>query len=377
MKYKKFGDTGIEVSVLGLGGMRLPGYREDNKYINQVKAIKFVRQAFDLGINYFDTGYPYVHGLGESIIGKAIKGIRDNLYISTKTPLWLLHKKSDYQKYLKEQLKNLDIEYIDFYHFHGLSELSYREKVLKFDLLDKIIRSKEKGLIKHISFSFHDTSDVAEKMIDIGIFESMLVQYNLLDTTLEEGISYAAKKGVGVAIMGPLGGGRVVSLKNSESFKGSHVDFAALGLKFVLSNKNISMVLTGTENIGELKRNIKTACGSYELSAEEKKIVEEIKSQKENLELIPCTSCEYCMPCPQKVLIPKIFKLYNYLKLSGRIDIAKRGYNNDIGYLGYKTATSCKECSKCEKKCPQKIDIINNLKKCHTIHNTKQLKNYC
>lgn len=367
MKYKRFGNTGMKVSVIGLGTMRLPGYREDSKSVDQKKAIKILRQAYDLGINYFDTGYIYVRGQGESIIGKAIKGIRDNLYISTKTPLWLLHKKSDYKKYLKEQLKNLDIEYIDFYHFHGLTELSYKEKVLKFDLLNEIIKSKKKGLIKHISFSFHDTSDIAEKMIDIGIFESMIVQYNLLDTTLEEGIKYAAKNGMGVAIMGPLGGGRVVSLKNSDSFKGNHVDFAALGLKFVLSNKNISMALTGIENIVELKRNIKTACGSYELSAEEKKIVKEIKSQKKNLELIPCTSCEYCMPCPQKVLIPKIFKLYNYYKLSGRIDIAKREYNNDIGFLGYKIAASCKECSKCEKKCPQKIDIIDNLKKCHII----------
>ncbi len=367
MKYKKFGNTGIEVSVIGLGTMRLPGYREDSKTVDQKEVIKILRQAYDMGINYFDTGYIYVHGEGESIIGKAIKGIRDKLYISTKSPLWLLHRKSDYQKFLKEQLKNLDIEYIDFYHFHGLTELSYKQKVLKFGLIDEIIKSKEKGLIKHISFSFHDTSDIAKKMVDIGIFESMTVQYNLLDTTLEEGIRYAAKKGVGVAIMGPLGGGRVVSLKHSNTFKDSPVDFAALGLKFVLSNKNISMALTGIENIDELKRNIKTACGSYELSPEEKKIVKEIKSQKKNLELIPCTGCEYCMPCSQKVLIPRIFKLYNYYKLSGRIDIAGREYNDDIGFLGYKIATSCIECYKCEKKCPQKIDIVDALKKCHKV----------
>lgn len=209
MHYRKFGNTGVTVSLLGFGSMRLPMEEKNGKGFVKEEAIKIIRTAFENGVNYIDTAYGYCNGQSEIIVGKALKGWREKVYLSTKIPVWQIEKTSDYQKFLEEQLKKLDVDYIDFYHFHGLNEQTFNEKVLRLNLLKEAENAKQKGLIHHISFSFHDKPEIMKKIIDIGSFETVLCQYNLLDKVNEESICYAHSKGVGVAIMGPVGGGRL------------------------------------------------------------------------------------------------------------------------------------------------------------------------
>ncbi|MBM3713899.1 MAG: aldo/keto reductase, partial [Actinobacteria bacterium] len=261
MKYRIFGNTGIKVSILGFGAMRLPEEEINGKYyVKEKESIEMINTAFKLGVNYIDTAYPYCHNQSEFIVGKALKGWRDKVYLSTKMPTWMVEKSSDYRRFLEEQLKKLNVDYIDFYHFHALDDDRFKNKVLKYNLLNEAQKAKDEGLIKHISFSFHDTPDVMKKIIDTDIFESVLCQYNLLDRINEKSMAYAKKKGLGVTVMGPVGGGRITALGFlKDSIEERIRSLPELALIFVFSNKDVSVALSGMENINMVKENAKIA----------------------------------------------------------------------------------------------------------------------
>jgi predicted aldo/keto reductase-like oxidoreductase len=167
MIYRKFGKAGVYVSILGFGAMRLPTKEVNGKKeFDEDLSIEIIRKSYELGINYFDTAYGYCDGKSEIILGKAIKGFREKIYISTKSPVWNIEKRDDYRRILEEQLKKLDIDYIDFYHFHSLNWQNFNEKVLKLNLVEEAIRAKEEKLIKHISFSFHDKPENMLKIVE-------------------------------------------------------------------------------------------------------------------------------------------------------------------------------------------------------------------
>ncbi|GAG33371.1 unnamed protein product, partial [marine sediment metagenome] len=250
--------------------------------------------------------------------GKALQGWRDKVYLSTKMPTWMVEKKDDYRRFLEEQLKKLNVEYIDFYHFHGLDEGRFKNIVLKYDLLREARKAKDERLIKHISFSFHDKPEVMKRLVDIGIFESVLCQYNLLDRSNEEAMAYAQSKGLGVAVMGPVGGGRLVVSDILKEAIGPDVKSTSeLALRFVFANKNVSIALSGMENIEMVKENVRVASLSERLTNEELQIMENFIEGRKRKEEIPCTMCGYCQPCPESVAIPDILQLMNYYTIYG------------------------------------------------------------
>jgi uncharacterized protein len=387
MEYREIGKTGKKASVLGFGAMRLPmiGAGSD-KIVKEEESIKVILRAFELGINMIDTAYPYCSKQSEKIVGKALNEWKKNLtgkhqgknapekqrvYLSTKFPTWLACKKDDFRIYLEEQIKNLDGNHIDFYLFHSLNEEYFTEKVLKLGLLDEALKAKEEGLISHISFSFHDIPDVMKKIIDTHVFEAVLCQYNILDRTNEEAICYAAEKGLGVFVMGPLGGGRIKDLGYfRKKLAGSEKKIRELALKFVFSNPNISVAFSGMENLKMVEENSAIA-GSYESFTDtERKIIIEFINANKTAELIPCTNCQYCMPCPADVAIPVILRIYNYYMLTNLQGNSAWQYRNILLDGASKLADSCTECSQCEEKCPQKIKITGKLKEAHKILTT-------
>jgi len=366
MEYRDFGKTGVKVSKLGFGAMRLPGANKNGKWlIDEDKSIELLTEGLKAGINYIDTAFPYCHEQSEIVVGKSVSRWESEVYVSSKSPIWLLEKPGDYRKYLEISLKRLDRAYIDFYHFHHLTGHLYEEKIKKYNVIEEAQKAKEEGLIKHISFSIHDTPEVLKKSIDTGVFESVLCQYNFLDVTNKEAIRYAKSKGLGVAVMGPVAGGRVAEFDSKVFMEAKDNDLVDLALRFVFSNKDISTALSGMENLEMLRYNVKAAEGPEELFDKEKDFIKMVLNSRKIKDTIPCNECDYCEDCPRDIHISRIFKIYNYYLLTDLENNSKWQYDMIGKYDDSSKASECSECGQCEEACPQKIKIIDRLKEIH------------
>ena len=369
MQYRRFGNTGVNISTLGFGCMRLPEIqKEDGSWeVDQEKTDAMLMRAYELGVNYFDTALYYCHSNSEIAIGKALKPIRDKVYISTKCPLELVKEPGDFRKTLETSLKKLDTPYVDFYHFWGINQKTFDEKIVPLNLIAEAQKLKEEGLIRHISFSFHDSPEALKHIIDNGMgLESVLLQYNLLDRANEEMIQYAAKKGLGVVVMGPVGGGRLAAPTELAAKLGTEaVNTYELAFKFVLGNPGVCCALSGMQTIDMVEQNAKVASLENPMSEEEwRRVGESLENLKKFSELY-CTGCGYCQPCPKGINIPRIFQAYTYLNVYGLKDQAKNTWN---GYLNNEkepgvSPDACVNCGYCERKCPQHLQVRELLKK--------------
>ncbi|MGB3990420.1 MAG: aldo/keto reductase, partial [Acetivibrionales bacterium] len=218
MKYRSFGKLDFKVSALGFGAMRLPtmeiqgaGNRLDSN-INEAEAIKMIRHAIDMGVNYVDTAYGYHGGQSEILVGKALRdGYRDRTKVATKSPVWLVKEPADFDRLLDEQLNKLQTEYIDFYLLHSLNGNSWKNTVLKHDLLSRMEAARDAGKIKYMGFSFHGDYDSFVEIVDgFDKWDFCQIQYNYMDIENQagmKGLKYAGSKGLAVVIMEPLLGG--------------------------------------------------------------------------------------------------------------------------------------------------------------------------
>ncbi|MDR0785969.1 MAG: aldo/keto reductase [Treponema sp.] len=372
MQYVEFGKTGIKVSRLGMGCMRLPSVQKDGGTVfDEEKGVALIRRAYELGVNYFDTAPYYCDKQSEVITGKGIKPFRDKVYLSTKNPIENADG-DDYEKRLESSLKKLDTDYIDFYHFWGISLNTFVDSICAKDgPMDRVQRLKEQGVVRHISFSFHDK---AENMLEIikrgeGVFDSLLCQYNLLDRSNEAGIAFARKNGLGVVVMGPIGGGRLgaPSPAIQALLPGKPRSSVEIALRFVFSNPNVDVALSGMGSIGMVEQNAAIASDVSPLTDEEKWNIDAQTKENERLAGLYCTGCRYCMPCPQEINIPEIFTLMNYHRVYKITEYAKENYRQigKVDWRKYKDASACIECGLCEEKCPQKLPIREQLKETH------------
>ena len=368
MQYRKHGNTGVNISALGFGCMRLPEYEDENGvwHVEQEKVNEMLLRAYELGVNYFDTALYYCHNNSEIAIGKALAPIRDKVYISTKCPLGKVKSADDYEATLEESLQKLGTDYVDFYHFWAINKKQFDEIIVPLGLLDRAKELKAKGKIRHISFSFHDAPEALKYIIDNGEgLETVLLQYNLLDRANEEMIDYAAKKGLGVVVMGPVGGGRLAApTELSQKLGSGNLHTYELALRFVLGNKNVCCALSGMQTVEMVEQNTAIASLPEPMSQEQwQKVGTSLENLKKFSELY-CTGCGYCQPCPKEIKIPRIFEAYTYHNVYGLHDLAKKtylNYVNDEKNPGA-TAADCIGCGMCEDKCPQKLKIRELLK---------------
>lgn len=371
MLYREFGKTNEKVSILGFGCMRLPLIPGgDPSQIDEEKAMGLVRYAIDNGVNYIDTAYPY-HGNGmtrgggasEPFVGRALKdGYREKVKLATKLPSWLIQSRSDMDKYLNEQLERLDTDHIDFYLVHALNKTDWER--LKANGIDEFLDSAIKdGRIKYAGFSFHDKLEVFKEIVDYYNWSFCQIQYNYLDEEFQagtEGLEYAAERGLGVTIMEPIRGGKLVNIPDEAKKAFDKADVkrspAEWALKWVWNHPEVKVVLSGMNTLEQLVENIKAAGETPENSLTEKElaIVDEVKTIIKGKMKVNCTACGYCMPCPAGVNIPRCFSAYNT-------------YNMFPGDKSYENlpekekATSCVKCGKCEQHCPQSLPIREHL----------------
>ncbi|NVM45288.1 MAG: aldo/keto reductase [Candidatus Lokiarchaeota archaeon] len=402
MKYRKMGSLDWDVSALGFGAMRLPTkWVKDEKtgemknMVEEDEAIKMIRHAIDSGVNYIDTAYPYHGGESEVVVGKALKdGYREKVHLTTKLPMWMVKNAEDFDDFLNQQIERLQTK-PDIYLFHGLTK-DRLEKIKSLNLVEKMEQAKEKGLIKHIGFSFHDNFEVFKEIIDFYDWDCCQIQYNYLDIDYQagtKGLEYAGSKNIAVIVMEPIRGGKLAIperkleskpeikkiLENSKA-KRSMADFA---LQFVWNHAEVSVVLSGMSTMQHVIENIASAnlSGANTLNDDELNTISELRKAYDKFLIVPCTSCGYCLPCPNDVSIRFVLRLLNdvaYWGESGRQRIAYF-YNNmaktqkDIelkranGEEIEGAATLCIQCGECLDKCPQQIEIPEFMEKANEI----------
>ena len=370
MLYRDFGKTGEKISALGFGCMRFPEYQKDEQnFVDQDKVDEMIAYAYENGVNYFDTAPFYCNSNSEAALGHAVKGFRDKILLSTKCPLNGGMGADGYRKHLETSLTRLGTDHIDFYHFWAVNKGSFDGIVVGEGLLEAAAKAKEEGLIRHISFSFHDTPSTIQHIVDTaeahGVpMESTLCQYNLLDRSNEAMMKYANEKGLGTVAMGPVGGGRLAAPTDlyAKLTGKSSIATYELAFRFCLGNPNLNCALSGMQNLDMVQKNVKVSSDDTAFSAAEWEqmgaAMEEIKKFSE----LYCTGCKYCQPCPVEINIPRIFEIYTYYNVYGLKDHA-RWMMKDYMEHGGKTFADCKQCGICEKKCPQKLAIREHLEK--------------
>ncbi|CEO20548.1 aldo/keto reductase [Paraclostridium sordellii] len=369
MRYREFGSTGEKISILGFGCMRFP--QTDGK-INEDETLKMVRYAIDNGVNYIDTAYPYHGGESELVVGRILKdGYREKVNLATKLPSWNIKSREDMDKYLNEQLKKLQTDYIDFYLVHALDEELWDNLVKNgiFDFLDEIKRNKK---VRYVGFSFHDKYDVFEKIIDDYDWDFTQIQYNYIDEEYQagtKGLEYAYKKGLGIVIMEPLRGGKLVNnlsddIKNIIKFANTKKSPTKWAFKFLYNKSEIGIVLSGMSTMEQVIENIKICDEegkANSMTGDEKKIIDNLGEKFKSKIKVDCTACKYCIPCPRGVNIPGCFEALNNASMFDDVESVKINMYKFIEE-NESDASMCIECGKCEAMCPQHINIIDKLK---------------
>jgi len=382
MRYREFGSTGYKVSALGLGCMRLPTVKFIPQRVNTKKSISLIRNAIDQGVNYIDTAWPYHFGGSERVVGMVLQdGYREKVHLVTKLFMPLVRKEEDFDKFLNRQLEKLQTTYLDTYLFHAMNKNNL-EKVKRLNLIDKMIKAKEEGKIRHIGFSFHDTLPIFKEIIDFYDWDVTQIQYNYMDTAVQattEGLKYAASKNIAVVVMEPVKGGQLANppkeakeVMAQSKVRRSAVDWA---LQYLWNLPEVSVVLSGMSSQKQLDENCASAeiSGISSLDEDDLSTIDELVKIYRKKIVVNCTACKYCMNCPSGVNIPEIFGLINNVsseRSALRKWMAKRSYRklvSDPGKLNKEktngSALICTDCEICIEKCPQGINIPEELKK--------------
>jgi len=366
LKYRNFGKLTWKVSALGFGAMRLPIIGNDAAKIDEPEAIRMIRYAFDSGVNYIDTAYPYHRGNSESLVGKALQdGYREKVRLATKMPTWLINSQQDMDKYFEEQLTRLNTDYVDYYLLHGLDAERW-QKLMGLNVFHWFEKKRDEAKVRHFGFSFHDEYSVFKRIIDsYKEWTLCQIQYNYMDSDYQagkKGLKYAASKGLAVVVMEPIAGGRlgvtppteIQAIWNKAEMKRTAAEWA---LQWVWNQPEVSVALSGMSTMEQVKENVQSAdrSGPGILTRKENGLINRVAAKYKQYGFVGCTGCRYCLPCPQGVNIPKIISLYNEYYMKDRDDEIKKKYWEHI--TKENQAKRCARCGKCEELCPQKLTI--------------------
>lgn len=365
MENRKMEKLGAETSLLGFGCMRFPTTTEGK--IDEARAEKMLDMAYEAGVNYFDTAYPYHDGASEPFVGRVLnKYDRDTYYLATKLPVWLLEKEEDVERIFNEQLERLQKDYVDFYLLHALDKERW-EKIKELKVVETCEQLQKEGKIKNLGFSFHDDYDVFEEILTSRNWDFCQIQYNYMDTEEQagdKGYALTEKLGVPLVIMEPIRGGSLAGFSEDIEDIFHALDkeksIASYALRWVASHPNVKVVLSGMSTEEQAADNLKTFAHFQPLSEAESATIEQVVKTLRSRVKNGCTGCAYCMPCPAGVNIPRNFKLWNQYHVYQKYESVKFGWE---GLAQKERAESCIKCGKCETVCPQHLSIRENLER--------------
>lgn len=365
---------GCEISRLGYGGMRFP---KNGDEVDVEEAVKLLRKAYDMGVNYFDTAVVYHKGESEKIFGKAFEIYdRSSYYLADKMSIWVCKDEQEMKDLFERQLKTLKTDYIDFYLVHSLNRNHY-QKVKEFHCVEFLQEMKRQGKIKHLGFSFHDTYPVFTQILNDYDWDFVQIQLNYLDWQnqgAEQLYRELEKRNLPCMVMEPVRGGYLATLDEQRAKPFLELEpnrsIASWAIRWVESLPQVTVVLSGMSDMAQLEDNVAMMTNFEPMNEKELEAVSKVVEEIRKVNDIPCTGCRYCMDCPMGVDIPEIFAIYSRLKIFGKdksfVEDYKEVMENGNG------AEHCVGCQQCMNHCPQSIEIPDKLAMIHRLYLDKK-----
>lgn len=365
---------GCEISRLGYGGMRFP---KNGDEVDVEEAVKLLRKAYDMGVNYFDTAVVYHKGESEKIFGKAFEIYdRSSYYLADKMSIWVCKDEQEMKDLFERQLKTLKTDYIDFYLVHSLNRNHY-QKVKEFHCVEFLQEMKRQGKIKHLGFSFHDTYPVFTQILNDYDWDFVQIQLNYLDWQnqgAEQLYRELEKRNLPCMVMEPVRGGYLATLDEQRAKPFLKMEpnrsIASWAIRWVESLPQVTVVLSGMSDMAQLEDNVAMMTNFEPINEKELEAVAKVVEEIRKVNDIPCTGCRYCMDCPMGVDIPEIFAIYSRLKIFGKdksfVEDYKEVMENGNG------AEHCVGCQQCMNHCPQSIEIPDKLAMIHRLYLDKK-----
>lgn len=364
MEYRRMEKIDAKVSLLGFGCMRFP--TDANGNIEEKEALEMIDMAYQAGVNYYDTAYPYHGGASEGFVGKALARYpRESYYLATKLPMWEIKTIDDCQRIFDKQLERLQKDYVDFYLLHALNKDRWNQ-IKELDILSWCEKLRAEGKIRYIGFSFHDDYEVFKDIVTSYAWDFCQIQLNYMDKDTQattKGVELAESLGIPMVIMEPIKGGSLANLPEdiTKMFRAADAEAStsSWALRYVGSFDNVKVILSGMSALSHVEDNLKTFTDFKVLSDEEQKVVADVADALHRRIQNGCTACKYCMPCPAGVNIPGSFGVWNEYHIYMNEGGTRWSWMNEIPEDA--RPKNCIKCGKCEKVCPQKISIREDL----------------
>ena len=369
MIYKDF--RGKELSLYGMGAMRLPVVDGDDSRIDETATFEMVDYAIEHGVNYFDTAWGYHGGNSETVIGKALsRHPREEYYLADKFPGYDLSNMDKVEEIFEEQLRKCGVDHFDFYLFHNVCELNIDAYLdPKYGIHDYLMEQKRNGRITHLGFSVHGSYDVMKRFLDAygKDMEFCQVQLNYVDWGFQDAkakVELLRSMGIPCWVMEPVRGGRLANLSDAETevLKGMRPDETPVtwAFRFLQSIPEVTVILSGASNLEQMSQNIAICEQDRPLEGKEVENLLALGRSMVDAKAAPCTACKYCLShCPKGIDIPRMIELYNEHVFTGGGFIAPMAL---AAVPQDRQPSSCIGCGKCAEVCPQSIDIPGIMK---------------
>ena len=368
MQYRK-DKKGNQLSILGYGCMR---FTKNGSSIDLEKAEQELMYGISHGINYLDTAYVYPGN--EEAVGKILakNHCREEINLATKLPHYLIRTRAGAEKKFQEELQRLQTDYIDYYLMHMLNDCRTWEKLVQIGIRDWIEEKKESGVIRNIGFSYHGNSENFRALLDAYDWDFCQIQYNYLDEHAQagrEGLEYAGKRESRLSSWNRFAaaGWSIICRREPENVLQKAILFhspAELALRWLWDQPQVTCVLSGMNSIDMVKENIRIAetAEPNQFGEQEQALIAQVREEIQKKMKVPCTGCGYCMPCPQHVDIPMAFHCYNLRYAEGKHSGMWEYVQSTAMRRDTTSASQCIGCGKCERHCPQGIQIREKLK---------------
>ena len=327
MQYRTLGKTGLNISRLGFGG--IPIQRIDAEGTRAL-----MHQLKDAGVNYIDTARSYT--TSEEYLGYALEGIRDHFVLATKS---MSRTRDAMAADIRISLKNLRTDYIDLYQIHNPTVAQLEQVVAPGGALEALQEAKAAKKVGHLGVTAHSL-DTFRMALEMDWVETIMFPYNIVESQGTELIHACGEKGIGFVCMKPLAGGAI--------------EDAALALRYICANQDVSVVIPGMAAPQEVEQNIAAVSDTSPVTAEEQA---RFQAVRDALGTQFCRRCNYCQPCTVGISISNVFLFQGYLRRYGLGEWAKGRY-----HALEKKASDCVGCGACEERCPYNLPIREMLK---------------